>query len=183
MSRDSVRCPLFLTSPILCRVGGGSRSGAAPPAIQQQRLPSQQHYLPLPIATHIPYVCFYIRTWVLAGKISVGCSRHKRPRHLKSCVRDTDPSGQNWSDILCRDDMSPTCWQHFRLSLPDAMFCHKLGHFIDGEKIRNYLFDTNFKYTMINIVAPTLILLRMTVVLERIKNFLMVLTLIETRPT
>ncbi len=26
-------------------------------------------------------------------------------------------------------------------SLPDAMFCHKLGHFIDGEKIQNYLFD------------------------------------------
>ncbi len=24
-------------------------------------------------------------------------------------------------------------------SLPDAMSCHKLGHFIDGEKIRNYL--------------------------------------------
>jgi hypothetical protein len=34
-------------------------------------------------------------------------------------------------------------------SLLDAMFCHKLGHFIDGEKIRNYLFDTNFEYTMI----------------------------------
>jgi hypothetical protein len=43
--------------------------------------------------THIPYVCFYICTWVLAGKISVGYSRHKRPRHLKSCVGDTDPSG------------------------------------------------------------------------------------------
>jgi hypothetical protein len=65
--------------------------------------------------THIPYVCFYIRTWVLAGKISVGCSQHKRPRHLKSCVGDTDPSGQNWSNILCRDDMSPTCQQHFQL--------------------------------------------------------------------
>jgi hypothetical protein len=51
------------------------------------------------------------------GKISVGCSsRHKRPQHLKSCVGDTDPSGQNWSDILCRDDMSPTCRRHFRLS-------------------------------------------------------------------
>ncbi len=65
--------------------------------------------------THIPSVYFYIRTWVLAGKNSVGCSRHKRPRHLKSCVGDTDPSGQNLIDILCRDDMSPTCWQHFRL--------------------------------------------------------------------
>ncbi len=68
-------------------------------------------------------------------------------------------------------------------SLPNAMFCHKLGHFIDGEKIQNYLFDTNFEYTMINIVALTTILLQMTVVLEMIRNFLMVLTLIETRPT
>ncbi len=50
----------------------------------------------------------------MAGKISVGCSRHKRPRHLKSCVGNTDPSGQNWSNILCWDDMSPTCRQHFR---------------------------------------------------------------------
>ncbi len=39
-------------------------------------------------------------------------------------------------------------------SLPDAMFCHKLGHFIDGEKIRNYLFDTNFVYTMIKHCRP-----------------------------
>jgi hypothetical protein len=39
-------------------------------------------------------------------------------------------------------------------SLPDAMFCHKLGHFIDGEKIRNYLFDTNFEYTMIKHCRP-----------------------------
>ncbi len=30
-------------------------------------------------------------------------------------------------------------------SLPDIMFCHKLGHFINGEKIQNYLFDTNFE--------------------------------------
>ncbi len=30
-------------------------------------------------------------------------------------------------------------------SLPDAIFCHKLGHFIDREKIRNYLFDRNFE--------------------------------------
>jgi len=39
-------------------------------------------------------------------------------------------------------------------SLPDAMFCHKLGHFIDGEKIRNYLFDTNFEYKMIKHCRP-----------------------------
>ncbi len=39
-------------------------------------------------------------------------------------------------------------------TLPDAMFCHKLGHFIDGEKIRNYLFDTNFKCTMIKHCCP-----------------------------
>ncbi len=39
-------------------------------------------------------------------------------------------------------------------SLPDAMFCHKLGHFIDGEKIRNYLIDTIFEYTMIKHCRP-----------------------------
>ncbi len=77
--------------------------------------------------THIPYVCFYIRTWVLAGKISVGCSRHKRPRHLKSCVGDTDSSGQSWSDILCRDDMSPTCRRHFWLSRKEVWLVHQRG--------------------------------------------------------
>ncbi len=39
-------------------------------------------------------------------------------------------------------------------SLLDAMFRHKLGHFIDGEKIQNYLFDTNFEYTMIKHFRP-----------------------------
>ncbi len=39
-------------------------------------------------------------------------------------------------------------------SLPDAMFCHKLGHFIDGEKNRNFLFDTNFEYKMIKHCRP-----------------------------
>jgi hypothetical protein len=39
-------------------------------------------------------------------------------------------------------------------SLPDAMFCHKLGHFIDGEKIQNYLFDRNFEYTLIKHCCP-----------------------------
>ncbi len=39
-------------------------------------------------------------------------------------------------------------------SLPDEMFCHKLGHFIDEEKIRNYLFDMNFDYTMIKHCCP-----------------------------
>ncbi len=34
------------------------------------------------------------------------------------------------------------------------MFCHKLGHFIDGEKIRNYLFDRNFEYMMIKHCRP-----------------------------
>ncbi len=126
-----------MTSPILCCVGGGSRSGAAPPAIQQQRLPSQHHYLPLPIATHILYVCFYILTWVLVGKISVRCSQHKRPRHLKSCVGNTDPSGQNWSDILCRDDMSPTCRRHFRRRLPDDPDANVCQNYCK-ESIRGY---------------------------------------------
>ncbi len=39
-------------------------------------------------------------------------------------------------------------------SLPDAMFCHKLGHFIDGENIRSYLFDRNFEYMMIKHCSP-----------------------------
>ncbi len=38
-----------------------------------------------------------------------------RCRHHQFCVGNTDPSGQNWSDILCRDDMLPTCCQHFQL--------------------------------------------------------------------
>ncbi len=75
--------------------------------------------------THIPYVCFYTRTWVLAGKISVGCRRHKRPRHLKSCVGDTDPSGQNRSNILYVADMLAT----FPTKPAIHHDCHVLLHF------------------------------------------------------
>jgi hypothetical protein len=42
-------------------------------------------------------------------------SQHKQVPTSQFCVDNTDPSGQNWSNILCRDDMSPTCWQHFQL--------------------------------------------------------------------
>jgi hypothetical protein len=42
-------------------------------------------------------------------------SRHKLPRHLKFCVGDKDPSGQNWSDTLCRRRHDATCRRHFQL--------------------------------------------------------------------
>ncbi len=49
-------------------------------------------------------VYFYIRT--SENLVNVGSSRHKLPRHLQCSVGDTDPSGQNWSDMSCRADMS-----------------------------------------------------------------------------
>jgi len=59
-------------------------------------------------------VYFYIRT--SENLANVGSSRHKLPRHLQYRVGDTDPSGQNWSDMpmLCRH--VATCRHHFQLS-------------------------------------------------------------------
>jgi hypothetical protein len=58
-------------------------------------------------------VYFYIRT--SKNLVNVGSSRHKLPRHLQCRVGDTDPSGQNWSDMSCRADMS-RCRRHCQLS-------------------------------------------------------------------
>ena len=75
MSPTSCRVGLLFVCRILCRVVDCQH------VVEMSSFELEGAYV-----THIPYVCFYIRTWVLAGKISVGCSRHKRPRHLKSCV-------------------------------------------------------------------------------------------------
>ena len=42
-----------------------------------------------------------------------------KSRHLKFCVGNTDPSGQNWSDTLCRRRHVATCRRHFQLSRSD----------------------------------------------------------------
>jgi hypothetical protein len=58
-------------------------------------------------------VYFYIRT--SESLVNVGSSRHKLPRHQKNSVGDMDPSGQNWSDTLCRRRHVATCRRHFHL--------------------------------------------------------------------
>jgi hypothetical protein len=44
--------------------------------------------------------------------MGVVTSQHKQVLTSQFCVGDLDPSEQNWSDILCRDNMSPTCCGH-----------------------------------------------------------------------
>jgi hypothetical protein len=74
------------------------------------------------ICAYITPIPWYISTyalglvWFLAGNKDVGSSRHKRSRHLQFCVGNTGPSGQNWSKILCRYDLLPTCRRHLQLS-------------------------------------------------------------------
>ena len=63
---------------------------------------------------HTTIVYFYIR--IPKNLVNVGSSRHKLPRHRKNCVGDTDPSGQNWSDTVCRRRHVATCRRHFQLS-------------------------------------------------------------------
>ena len=58
-------------------------------------------------------VYFYIR--IPKNLVNVGSSRHKLPRHRKNSVGDTDPSGQNWSDTVCRRRHAATCRRHFQL--------------------------------------------------------------------
>ncbi len=63
---------------------------------------------------------FFIFLFFIVWLIVIGMSffgRKYRCQHHQFCVGNTDPSGQNWSDILCWDDMSPTSWQYFQLSL------------------------------------------------------------------
>jgi hypothetical protein len=62
---------------------------------------------------HTTIVYFYIR--IPKNLVNVGSSRHKLPRHRKNSVGDTDPSGQNWSDTVCRRGHVATCRRHFQL--------------------------------------------------------------------
>ena len=64
--------------------------------------------------SHTIVVYFYIR--IPKNLVNVGSSRHKLPRHRKNCVGDTDPSGQNWSDTVCRRRHVATCRRLFQLS-------------------------------------------------------------------
>jgi len=66
--------------------------------------------------SHTIVVYFYIR--IPKNLVNVGSSRHELPRHRKNCVGNTDPSGQNWSDTVCRRRHVATCRQHFQLSHP-----------------------------------------------------------------
>jgi hypothetical protein len=68
--------------------------------------------------SHTIVVYFYIR--IPKNLVNVGSSRHKLPRHRKNCVGDTDPSGQNWSDTVCRRRHVATCRRHFQLSTAAA---------------------------------------------------------------
>jgi len=46
-----------------------------------------------------------VRMYTSENLVNVGSSRHKLPQHLQCRVGDTDPSGQNWSNMSCRADM------------------------------------------------------------------------------
>jgi hypothetical protein len=49
--------------------------------------------------------------------MGVVTSQHKQVPTSQFCIGNMDPSDLNWSDILCWDNMLPTCRQHFQLSL------------------------------------------------------------------
>ena len=97
-------------------------------------------------------VYFYIRT--SENLVNVGSSRHKLPRHLQCCVHNMDPSGQNWSDISCRADMSR--WRHFHLRKIEAIL--KMETPSNLKQLRGFVGMVNFYCNMwphrAHILAP-----------------------------
>ncbi len=64
-----------------------------------------------------PHTIVYFYIQIPKNLVNVGSSRHKLPRHQKNSFGDTDPSGQNWSDTVCRRRHVATCRRHFQLRL------------------------------------------------------------------
>jgi hypothetical protein len=100
-------CSLFLL--VLCGCALSHRQNMTKPEYDRNELWVSVH-----MYSHTIVVYFYIR--IPKNLVNVGSSRHKLPRHRKSCVGDTDPSGQNWSDTVCRRRHVATCRRLFQLS-------------------------------------------------------------------
>ncbi len=49
--------------------------------------------------------------------------------HHQICVGDMDPSGKNWSNIMCQNNMLLTCRQHFQPSFVCQHYCPTLWQF------------------------------------------------------